>query len=72
MLNFLWIGVSLIILEVQTGFLKVQEISLCNTLLFIFIRSGGQLVTFAFVILGVVITKKVRQFTGDTLYEREE
>ncbi len=71
-LNFIWVFLSLLILEIQTGFLKIEEISLCNTLLFILIRSGGQLVTFVFVILGIIITKKVRLFTGDTKYEREE
>lgn len=70
--NVIWMGAGLIVLEVQIGFTTLEAVSLCDTSVFILIRSGGQVVNFIFFILGIVITRKVLAFNGSTIYEREE
>eukprot|EP00347_Sterkiella_histriomuscorum_P012954 403366581 len=70
--NLVWLCVGLVIVEIQIGYTTLQKHSLCDTFLFLMIRSGGQLVNLIFFILGILITRKILSFHGQTTYEKQE
>ena len=55
-----WMFGSLLWLEIDYSVANKTEISLCRTFLFMFIRVGGEFITFAFFIIGIIITYKVK------------
>ena len=58
--NMGWMFGSLLWLEIDYSVANKTEISLCRTFLFMFIRVGGEFITFAFFIIGIIITYKVK------------
>lgn len=65
--NIIWLTIALIILQIN-GYLNDAS-DLCKQPVFIILRFGGELVTFVFLIIGILITDRVNKFIGATIYE---
>lgn len=72
-ININWVVVALVLIELQSGFIEnYQDYNLCFEPIFLVLRSGGEIVTIVFAIIGVVITRSVYKFQKTQIFIKPE